>query len=107
MWIARNRNNSLYMFYDKPYREHNWRWVIDLKDLNIMELKDEEHPQFKDLKWEDEPVEVNIFTNKFIQEFGDACYKQGEEDACHFEYGEYPEGNLTIEEYVASKNKAL
>lgn len=65
MWVVRNRNNTLYMFYDKPYREQHWRWVIDSKDLKIIELKDEDYPQFKDLKWEDEPIEVDIMPSDF------------------------------------------
>lgn len=100
MWIARDKNNELYLYWNKPVRATE-EWLTNSVSMGI------DDSMFSNLKWEDEPVEVNIFTNEFIQEFGDACYKQGEQDACHFEYGEYPEGNLTIKEYVDSKNKTI
>lgn len=101
MWVARNQDGTLKLFDSMPKRGEPYSEWVNAWCLKL------NNDLFPELKWEDEPIEVNIFTNEFVQGFGDACYKQGEQDACRFEYGENPEGNLTIEEYVDSKNKTL
>lgn len=58
MWIVRNKNGTLELSHDKPYRSgDDWMssdWVGYLKrDL------------FPSLKWEDEPIEV-LFVIKRI-----------------------------------------
>lgn len=105
MWIARNKNNSLWLFNNKPYRnnvsgewdirhDENEKYGIDLDVLDV------EPSQYSSLKWSDEPIEVRLFTDSFVQSFGDACYKQGENDACAFEYGKEDEGNLILNDYI-------
>lgn len=106
MWAAREKIGLLRLYTKLPYRYSGCVWRIP-DDGDCVTISDKDYPQFKDLKWEDEPVEVNLFTNEFMQGFGDACYERGEQDACRFEYGENPEGNLTIKAYVDSKNKTL
>lgn len=62
MWIARNKDNELILFHNKPFR---WKeeWI------------DEEYKSFgngiseyifNDLKWEDEPFEVKIVSKNNI-----------------------------------------
>lgn len=116
MWIARNKfdtyeNDSLVLWLDdeKPTRNDNdpYKYWFGVCGVELKPYSKKWYDKYSYLTWEDEPVEVNIFTNEFVQGFGDACYEQGEQDACRFEYGENPEGNLTIKEYVDSENKTL
>lgn len=56
MYVARDRNGSLWLYSEKPHREEESElWYSD--KLNIMALNSEEFPQ---LKWEDEPIEVKL-----------------------------------------------
>lgn len=61
MWIARDIGNTLWMFTKKPSRiERYGTWDDGLPNNFRLELDSYSFPQFKDLKWEDEPIEVNI-----------------------------------------------
>ena len=59
-WIARDEDKSLWFHYVKPKRENEiektW-WGSNDKTFRIY---DWDFPQFKDLKWEDEPRKVLI-----------------------------------------------
>lgn len=54
MWVARDKNGSLYLYEGKPTKYLNqWKANGDLIQLNNF--------SFPDVKWEDEePLEVNI-----------------------------------------------
>lgn len=100
MWLARDkRNNSLCLYNNKPVRNEDsgqWNTVYDEEQgyggvFDMIEINPSKRPS---LKWEDEPIEVGIFTRSEIQAFGDACYKRGQDDACAFEYGKDEDGNL-------------
>lgn len=54
MWIARDKNERLFLYYKKPKRRKNG-WHI--KGEPYLQL---EKDMFLNLKWEDEPVEVSI-----------------------------------------------
>lgn len=104
MWIVKNKKDKLLLFTEKPYRKTVSRefgsevydaWISDKGWC--MEIVDD---TFSYLTYDDEPVEVFLFAKEFIQSFGDACYEQGEKDACNFEYGKLEEGNLLIDEYI-------
>lgn len=60
-WIARNKDGSLVFCYHKPHRENSitqeW-WGSCDADFRIYDDAIDE--QFKDLKWEDEPREVEL-----------------------------------------------
>lgn len=60
-WLARNKDESLVFCYHKPHRENSitqeW-WGSCDADFRIYD--DAINEQFKDLKWEDEPVRVEI-----------------------------------------------
>lgn len=60
-WIARNKDGSLVFCYHKPHRENSitqeW-WGSCDADFRIYDDTIDE--QFKDLKWEDEPREVEL-----------------------------------------------
>jgi len=61
-WIARNKDGSLVFCYHKPHRENSitqeW-WGSCDADFRIYDDAIDE--QFKDLKWSDEPREVELF----------------------------------------------
>lgn len=60
-WVARNKDESLVFCYHKPHRENSitqeW-WGSCDADFRIYDDTIDE--QFKDIKWEDEPVRVEI-----------------------------------------------
>ncbi len=76
MWIARNKGfescdngfipGDVYLFSKKPKRkinkEHKWETEESIWDgrCTKMKLKSEDYP---DLKWEDEPLEVDLDVN--------------------------------------------
>lgn len=76
LWLARDKDNFLTLFKNKPERL-NGRWLDFNPDTEKQFIFIDE-TLFPDLKWRDEPLEVNIFSKDFIQKFGDACYKQGQ-----------------------------
>ena len=62
-YVARDKDsNDLWVHYIKPRREY-MMWVSDGR---IFEIHNEDFPEFKDLTWNDEPVEVE-FTIKKIK----------------------------------------
>ena len=59
-YVARDKNGKLFLYLSKPFRRgdeffSNERGNIMLRDLKCFGLNPDD---FKDLKWEDEPVEV-------------------------------------------------
>ena len=54
MWIARDKNGRLFLYYTKPKRrKDNWHE----KGTPYLQM---ERTQFPDLKWEDNPIEVKL-----------------------------------------------
>lgn len=61
-YVARDKNGRLFLYLSKPFRRgdeffSNERGNIMLRDLKCFGLNPDD---FKDLKWEDEPVEVFV-----------------------------------------------
>ena len=56
MWVARDMNGSLNLFLDKPIRDFE-EWTPSDKLLQYITIPSLE---FADLKWEDEPIEVEL-----------------------------------------------
>ena len=59
-YVARDKNGRLFLYLSKPFRRgdeffSNERGNIMLRDLKCFGLNPDD---FKDLKWDDEPVEV-------------------------------------------------
>ena len=55
LWVARDWVGMLYAYFNKPIRDTFWKeWDSDKVSLNIDDLF------FPELKWEDEPIEVEI-----------------------------------------------
>lgn len=55
MYVARDKNGSLWLYSEKPHRE-----ILDVwwsESGNSMQINSEEFPQ---LKWKDEPIEVKL-----------------------------------------------
>lgn len=62
MWVARDKNGDLKLFYNKPFRlyEDNFKfgddkWVTTW--INWMQI---DPNLFPELTWDDEPIEVEI-----------------------------------------------
>lgn len=59
-YIAADKDNSLWFHYIKPERQHH-NFISDDKSFEIW---DEDFPEFKNLTWEDAPIEVKFSINK-------------------------------------------
>lgn len=61
-WIARNdfalRHNELMLFFEKPTRDRNYGWKSSRPSILLPNWK------FRDVKWTDEPVKVEIIIKK-------------------------------------------
>lgn len=66
MWVAREENGLLRLYTKLPYRYSLGVWRIP-DDGDCATISDEDYPQFKNLKWEDEPIEVNIIPTKELK----------------------------------------
>ena len=55
LWVARDWGGMLYAYFNKPIRDTFWKeWDSDKVSLSIDDLF------FPELKWEDEPIEVEL-----------------------------------------------
>lgn len=68
MWIARDKDGELYLFtFVKPVRieeDNENYWIKDEYCGDLADCIRLDDKLFPDLKWEDEPVEVNLITLK-------------------------------------------
>lgn len=58
MWVARDKDGRLFLFYTKPVRCSNMSWNVP--DTDVREPMFLDNPSFLDLTWDDEPVEVEL-----------------------------------------------
>ena len=57
LWVARDWGGMLYAYFNKPIRDTVWKeWDSDKVSLSI------DDSFFHELKWEDEPLEVELRT---------------------------------------------
>ena len=66
-WVARDRNGALHFHKDKPHREYDCAWYTDWKrhpEPEIFHLRLPKQMDFPELKWEDEPIEVELLIKK-------------------------------------------
>ena len=55
LWLARDWSGMLYAYFNKPIRDTVWKeWDSDKVSLSI------DDSFFPELKWEDEPIEVEL-----------------------------------------------
>ena len=55
LWVARDWGDMLYAYFNKPIRDTVWKeWNSDKFPLHI------DDSFFPELKWEDEPIEVEL-----------------------------------------------
>ena len=55
LWVARDWSGMLYAYFNKPIRDTVWKeWDSDKVSLSI------DDSFFPDLKWEDEPIEIEL-----------------------------------------------
>ena len=69
MWIARDKNGLLLLFYDFPKRHINvdtWH-----RPINSIVLYSEDYQQYNSLKWEDEPIEVDICDITLVEKYAE------------------------------------
>ncbi len=58
MWVARDKNNSLWLYKEKPYRNEIYEcWQSEDPYVYVGPI---DKTLFPNLKWEDEPIEVTI-----------------------------------------------
>lgn len=55
-WVARDENNSLYLYGKRPVRDHN-EWIEE----TVIILDDDLLP---DLTWDSEPIEVELIIKR-------------------------------------------
>lgn len=65
MWIARDKNGDLNLFTHRPLR-FNGEWLISDIDLihNGAKYMPIDNRLFPNLKWKDEPIEVDLLIKK-------------------------------------------
>lgn len=61
MWIAKDKDGSLWLFENKPVRK-KYDWNDSNSDF--MEISDTTGLLLPELKWEDEPIEVELTIKK-------------------------------------------
>lgn len=58
-WIARDKDNDLYIYMDKPKRdEMRSLWVIDNSNFAKLSHNADRRLIYKTITWDDEPVEL-------------------------------------------------
>lgn len=57
MWIARDKDQTLWLFENKPIKEND---VWNCSDHISAYIKISDKTLFPELKWEDEPIEVDL-----------------------------------------------
>lgn len=61
IWIARDKDGSLFMYRKKPERRDDLFHPID---GSFLEIDEENEIKFNDVTWENSPVECRIIINK-------------------------------------------
>lgn len=72
MWVARDKDGDLWMFMSKPIRHKNRAWVTRVKDMpkdysNHCWETEIDSSLYPELKWEDEPIEVELRSKKILK----------------------------------------
>lgn len=58
-WIARDKDNDLYIYMNKPKRDEMWSlWISDNFDFAKLSYNGDKNLIGKTITWEDEPAEV-------------------------------------------------
>ena len=55
MYLAREKNNDLYLFYNKPHRGRECWWAEEGVDGTYLKIEKKLYPE---VTWESEPVEA-------------------------------------------------
>ena len=84
MWVAREESGRLFLFESKPIKNVKCPglWVNDNVTTPIMEIDANLFPY---VTWEDEPIEVKLYSDVEISEIKSDSYKDGYDsgyDAC-------------------------
>lgn len=73
MWVARDKNGTLHLWFNRPYRAYDYwfgRQTQDgwnQKEEYIQNKHEIDSKLFPYLKWEDEPIEVSIIETFRLQ----------------------------------------
>ena len=58
-WIARDKDNDLYIYTDKPKRDKMWLlWIRVNSDFSKLSYNGDKNLIGKTITWDDEPVEI-------------------------------------------------
>ena len=57
-WLARDENNDLYVYTDKPIRDKRGLWTSDSEFAKLSDDDADERLINKTITWEDEPIEI-------------------------------------------------
>ena len=58
-WIARDKDNDLYIYTDKPKRDKMWLlWISVNSDFAKLSYNGDKNLIGKTITWDDEPVEI-------------------------------------------------
>lgn len=65
MWIARDKDGTMWLYIDEPVRSLN-SWEVDTEKslLRADDCMEIDGDLFPDIKWEDEPIEVELIKKK-------------------------------------------
>jgi hypothetical protein len=61
MWVARDKDGTLWLYIDRPKRARDW-WEVDtdntlLREDDCLEINGDLYPE---LRWDDETIEVEL-----------------------------------------------
>lgn len=60
MWVARDKDGSLWLYNEKPTREEKSSCWINKSSITNEGIGTLQLTMFPDLKWEDEPIEIEL-----------------------------------------------
>ena len=63
-YIARDENKSLWFHYVKPHRQKACELGYWESDERVFQVYDSDFPEFKELKWQDNPARVGFQIHK-------------------------------------------
>lgn len=82
LWIARNNTGELVLFQVNPHR-YLGDWVAQGNSMILnttsisCSFSSEAYKIYKDLKWEDDPIEIHLLTDLQIAAIQKDTYKDG------------------------------
>lgn len=83
LWVARDENGWLHLWFREPHRARNF-WIAEqIQDgwLQREEFVQNKHRLddnlFPEIEWEDEPLEIKLFSDDMIENINENAYQRG------------------------------